>query len=120
MGILWGMKFPFHARAFQQKAHFKYLHIGIVAVAILLPSVAVAAVIGTGGSAAPFSPPILCVAKSIDVMFYTIIPPGSLLYGIGITLIVQIFLILIRRTKTPQHKEYDKEKVSTLVLSNHY
>ena len=119
-GVLWGMKFPFQARAFQQKANFKYLHIGMVAVAIVIPLVPVAVVIGTGGSAAPFSPPFICAAKNVDVLFYTIAPLGSLLFGIGISLIVPIFLILIRRTKTPQQKECAKEKVSTLVLFNHY
>ena len=109
-GVLWGMKFPFQARAFQQKAH--YFHIGMVAVAIVLPFVAVAVVIGTGGSAAPFFPPFICVAKNIDVLFYTFVPPGSLLLGIGVALIITIFLILIRRTKTPRQKECTKEMVT--------
>ena len=120
MGLLWSLRFPFHARGFQQKARFKYLHIGMVAVALVLPSVSVAVVIGTGGSAPLFSPPFLCFAKNIDVVFYTIVPPGGVAFGIGISMIVIILLVLIRRTKTPQQKECNKEKVSTLVLSNHY
>ena len=116
-GVLWGMKFPFQARAFQQKAHFKYLHIGMVAVAIVLPFIAVAVVIGTGGSAAPFFPPFICVAKNIDVLFYTFVPPGCLLLGIGVSLIITIFSILIRRTKTPRQKECTKEKVTIATYS---
>ena len=119
MGVLWSLRFPFHARSFQQKAHFKYLHIGMVAVALTFPFVSVAIVIGTGGSVSPFSPPFLCFAKNIDVVFYTIVPPGCLLFGIGISLIVTIFLVLIRRIKTPRKTDFAKEKVITLVLSNH-
>ena len=116
MGVLWGMMFPFHARTFQQKGHFKYLHVGMVVVAIVLPFVAVAVLIGTGGSTIPFFPPFLCVAKKIDVLFYTFVPPGCLLLGIGVALIVTIFWILIHRTKTPQQNESTTEKVITLVL----
>ena len=114
IGVFWGMMFPFHARAVQQKAHFKYLHIGIVAVAIVLPFAAVAVVIGTGGCAPTSSPPFQCAAKNVDVLFYTIVPPGTLLFGIGISLIVTIFSVLIRRTKTPQQNERAKEKVGAI------
>ena len=121
IGVLWGMMFPFHARTFQQKAHFKYLHIGMVTLAMVLPFVAVAVIIGIGGSAATSSPPFLCVAKNIDVLFYTTIPPGCLVFGIGIPVIVTMFSIRIhvRRTKTPQQNKCAKEKVIILVLSNH-
>ncbi len=79
--------------------------------AIILPFVSVAVVIATGGSYSPFFPPFLCVAKDVDVLFHTFVPPGCLLLGIGVSLIVTIFLILIRRTKTPQQKECPKDKV---------
>ncbi len=84
--------------------------------AIALPFVAVAVVIATGGSAPPFFPPFICVAKDVDVLFYTFVPPGSLLLGIGVSLIITIFSILIRRTKTPRQKECTKEKVTNLYI----
>ena len=88
----------------------------MVAVAILLPCiVTVPIVIGTGGSAFPFFPPFLCVSKNVDVLFYTFVPPASLILGIGISLLVPIFLILIRRTKTPQRKDA-KQTVSPSIL----
>ncbi len=118
-GVLWGMMFPFHARGLQKKGHFKYLHIGMVVVAIVLPAIPAAVVIATGGSAAPFSPPFICVAKNIDVLFYTTALPSFLLIGIGISLIVIMFLVLVRRTKSPQQKEVVEEKVITLMLSDH-
>ncbi len=118
-GVFWGVMFPFHARNFQKKAHFKYLHIGMVAVAFILPTVSAAVVIATGGSAAPFSPPFICAAKNIDVLFYTIVPPGCLMFGIGISLVATILLVLVRRTKISQQKECAEEEVHTLVLANH-
>ncbi len=82
--------------------------------AIALPAIPAAVVIATGGSAAPFSPPFICAAKNVDVLFYTIVPPGCLIYGTGISLVATILLVLVRRTKYSQQKECAEEKVITL------
>ena len=86
----------------------------MIGIAIVLPFIPLAAVLGTGGSTLGSFPPYLCFARNVDVTYYTFILPASILMGIGITLIILIFHMIVhvkakRRRDCPAGQELRTE-----------
>ena len=92
-------KFPFHYKNMKQRGHFKYVHIGMVLIALLLPLVPVGIVFGNGGFTIAFFPPSIFLPEEQDVAFYAILLPYSIVMAGGISLIAVILqeLVLVRR-----------------------
>ena len=41
VSLFWGIQFPFHARSFKEANHVKYIHIPMVIVGLVLPTLPV-------------------------------------------------------------------------------
>ena len=101
VAVFWGTKFPFHAKSFQRKGYFKYVHAAMLVISILLPFAPVTAVYATGGSTFAQFPAFLCSARSPATFFYSFILPTCILIAIGMTLVVLIFQVLLHVTQNP-------------------
>ena len=97
--VFWGVKFPFHYKNTKQRGHFKYVHIGMVLIALLLPLVPIGIALGNEGFTIALFPPLICFVKEQDVLFYAILLPYSIVMAGGISLIAVILqeLVLVRR-----------------------
>ena len=100
VAVFWGTKFPFHAKAYQRKGYFKYVHAGMLLISIGLPFIPVAVLHGTGGSSFSQFPNYLCTARSADAFFYSFILPASIILGAGMSLVVLIFQVIVHVTQT--------------------
>ena len=91
--------FPFHARTYETRGYFPYIHIGMVIAAIVLPleSVGVTVLLGTGGLTIPRFPPVLCFARETDATFFSLILPVSIINAIGVSLITIILWVVITK-----------------------
>ena len=83
------------AKIFEKNGYFRYVHFTMLGIAIVLPCVPVAAVLGTGGNAVATFPPYQCSARSSDVIYYTSVLPACILTGIGLTFLILILHVII-------------------------
>ena len=88
--LFWKVVFPFHSKIYEKSHRIKYIHAGIVLLAILVPFVPVAASMITGGFTIATLPPLLCASKSADVAFYALVFPISILMAIGIVMLLVV------------------------------
>ena len=104
--MLWGVKFPFHYSNIKQRGYIRYIHIGMVLTALLLPCVSVGIVFGTEDFTLMDFPPSVCTAGDPDVSTYAIVLPFSILMAGGISLIAVILqeLVLVRRLNVSFHR----------------
>ena len=108
LAIFWGLKFPFHARAFQTARRTKYVHITCVIISMLFPVIPVVATMikyshgksfgeatkgGLGFGIVRF-PPIFCQGRDKDTVFYTLILPIVVILLVGMTVLILIFWII--------------------------
>ena len=115
VAVFWLVKFPLHAKIFENKRYFRYVHLIMLGVALVLPCMALPAVLGTGGCRLASFPPFQCFARNSDVVYYAFILPASILMAAGITLIILILHVLIRVT-TPQRSNSLKEQDTRTTL----
>ena len=88
VGVLfWRLQFPFHARYWEQRGAFKYIHIVMLFLGVLVPCVpAIIALVVSGFTAVDYLP-FLCAPKGRDASFYTLLLPGSIVLATGVTLL---------------------------------
>jgi hypothetical protein len=69
--------FPTNAKKAEVKGYMKFIHIGVVAVSVILSLVPVVAALGTGGYTLYLFPVHLsfCQPRNLDVLFYFFILP---------------------------------------------
>ena len=89
--IFWKVQFPFHSRYYDKTNQTIYIHIGCVIIAIVLPLFSAFAVLLKGGFTIPRFPPVACVGRDVDVNFYTVVGPTTLLFALGTTVLLLIF-----------------------------
>eukprot|EP00731_Ephydatia_muelleri_P026477 Em0018g577a len=77
--LFWKVKFPFHAKAFN---NVKFVHIMVVVVALLIPVAPVISAFVTGGFTMSSFPPVFCVTKNSNAVYFTLILPISLIVAI--------------------------------------
>ena len=94
--LYWKIQFPFHARYYDTAKRTKYIHIACVVVAFVFPIIAPVTVSATGGFTITRFPPIVCLGRDADANFYTIVFPTTIIYAVGITVMLLI-LWRIRR-----------------------
>ena len=95
LGVTWRVKFPLHARSFEQKSYFKYVYIAMIAVALALPIGSVAVGFATGGYGLPRFPPTTCLTVDPGASFYGFVIPVVTILGLGICTIFALFCLLI-------------------------
>jgi hypothetical protein len=85
--IFWKVWFPTNAKKAEVKGYMKFIHIGVVAVSVILSLVPVAAALGTGGYTLSSFPVHLvpCTPRNLDVSFYSIILPFCIIQPAGST-----------------------------------
>ena len=104
VSLFWGIQFPFHARSFKAADRVKYIHIAMVIVGLVLPTLPIIVTFTAGNpNARGFGPgrypPIQCLGLQSDPTFYSLVLPINLLSAIGIPLLIIIFWI-IRKVHT--------------------
>lgn len=92
--LFWKVKFPFHARFFEQVGRMRYIHIFIVITALVVPVTPVIAAAADGGFAVTHFPPILCTGRSAKATFYSLILPIIVLKQCGLTMLIVVFWII--------------------------
>jgi hypothetical protein len=75
--IFWKVWFPTNAKNAQVKGYMKFIHIGVVAVSVILSLVPVAAALGTGGYTIYIFSIYLsfCQPRNINALFYSLVLP---------------------------------------------
>ena len=97
VSLFWGIRFPFHAKSFENAHRTKYVHITMVAVALVLPALPVIVTFTTGdpsGFGLTRFPPLLCTGMQRDSTFYSLVLPINILMATGIPLLIIIFRII--------------------------
>ena len=117
LAIFCGVKFPMRAKAFEKNGYFRHCHFIMLAIAVVVPFIPVAAVLGTGGSAVTNFPPFQCYARSSDVFYYTYILPGCILMGTGITLLILMLHVIIHHVSVLQIHSLQEQDLRTQVYS---
>jgi len=83
-----GIQFPFHARSFKTTVRIKYIHIAMVIVGLVLPTLPVIVTFTAGNSSSRgFGqmrfPPILYTSLQRDPTFYSLVLPINILIATG-------------------------------------
>ena len=89
----------------------------MLAIAVLVPFIPVAAVLGTGGSAVTNFPPFQCYARSTDVFYYTYILPGCIMMGTGIALLILMLHAISRHVTSLQMHSKQEQDLRTQVYN---
>ena len=120
VAVFWGTKFPFHAKSFQRKGYFKYVHAAMLITSIALPFVPVAVVQGTGKSTLAQIPAFLCTARSPEAFFYSFVLPASIILAAGMSLVVLIFQVIVHvtQTQTQRNGTHNDQVRFTIKYSN--
>lgn len=86
--LFWKLLFPFHARMWERRGRFKYIHIVMVVSGVLLSflPVLMSLVLGKGYKGVDYLPQ-LCAPSNTIVGYYTLMLPGSLILAVGVTLL---------------------------------
>ena len=84
----------------ESKEYIKYIHIGLLVTVLLLPCITVGVLFGTGGLQLGRFPPVVCYAEDLDVTFYILILPISIIMAVGNTMLILIFHVLIQPVHT--------------------
>jgi hypothetical protein len=88
--IFWKVQFPFHSRYFDKTNQTKYVHAACVAAAVIIPIFAPLAMSLRGGFTFVRFPPVTCLGRDVDVAFYAVVLPATMLYATGTTLLLLI------------------------------
>jgi len=99
VSLFWKIRFPFHARSFTTAGRIKYIHIAMVIVGLVLPTLPVIVTFTAGnpstrGFGQTRYPPILCTSLQRDPTFYSLVLPINIFLAIGIPLLIIIFWII--------------------------
>ena len=96
MTLFWGITFPFHYRSLETRGRLIYIHITIIVVALLLPTIPVGIALGTGGYIYDGVPPLACLPRNTVVAFYAVFLPSTVMIATGGTFLILIIWKLIK------------------------
>ena len=92
--IIFGAYFPFCARLFEAKGRYKYVHIAAVICAFLIPAPNIGIQFTLGGYSRTLVP-LWCLSNRSSAFFFAVIP-ASLASAVFLTLVVLLFIKIIR------------------------
>ena len=95
--LFWGIMFPFHAKTWENRGYFRYVHIVMLIAAIVLPLESVGVILGTGGLTISRFPTISCFAREPNASYFAFVLPESIMGAAGVSLIVIILWVVITR-----------------------
>ena len=99
VSLFWGIQFPFRAQSLQAAGRVKYIHITMVIVGLVLPTLPVVVAFTAGNpDARGFGlvrfPTFICTSLQRDPTFYSLVLPVNILAAIGVPLLIIIFWII--------------------------
>jgi len=96
VSLFWDIKFPFHARSFETAHRIKYIHITMVTVGLVLPTLPVIVAFSAGNpSTRGFRlTRFLCTSLQRDPTFYSLVLPINIVLAIGVPLLTILFWII--------------------------
>ena len=116
--LFWGIMFPFHAKTYENRGYFPYIHIMMLIAAIVLPLESVGVILGTGGLTISGFPPRTCFAREPDASYFAFVLPLSVMGAAGVSLIIIILWVVITRVgklKSGQSEVSEGDKVASSV-----
>ena len=93
---------PYRARSYEASRKMKYIHISSIAAGLVIPCVPVAVIMGDSAlkGTSAFKPnrfpPIGCIARNPDALFYSLILQLDLVTMLGCTLLVIIIWFILQ------------------------
>ena len=115
LAVFCGIKFPLRAKTFEKNGYFRHAHIIMLGIGIVVPFIAVAVLLGKGGSAVATFPPFQCYSRSTDVVYYIYILPGCIMMGTGITLLILMLHAISRHVTSLQIHSKQEQDLRTQV-----
>ena len=99
VSLFWKIRFPFHARSFEATHRLKYIHIAMVIVGLVLPTLPVIVTFTAGnpstrGFGLTSFPPVLCTSLQSDPSFYSLVLPINIVLANGVPLLITVFWII--------------------------
>ena len=96
VSLFWKIRFPFHARSFETAHRIKYIHITMVIVGLVLPTlpVIVAFTAGNPSTRGFRLTRFLCTSLQRDPTFYSLVLPINIVLAIGVPLLIILFWII--------------------------
>ena len=91
--IFYQIKFPFHSKQLKKQ---RMIHILVVLLAVVLPTIPVIVSFTTGGFVISNYPPLVCISKSSDAAYYTLALPISIIIAMGASLLFLLLLAVIK------------------------
>ena len=90
LGMCWSIVFPFHYRRFKTEGRIKYIHAFTVVVGLVLPVIPALLPLIDGYVIIPgqFN---FCSGRNIDIIFFAVDFPASILVATSTTMLVIIF-----------------------------
>ena len=88
--------FPFRARMSKINGQSKFIFVGILIPALLVPFVALIAIVESGGFVTWNFTPSICVEQNIGVAFYIVILPLNVFTVLGTSLLIMVIALLIK------------------------
>lgn len=117
--LFWKIRFPFHAKIFESKRRFKYVHITMIIIGFLLPLLPVVVAFTAGdpslrGFRTILYPPFRCDNLQPVPLFYSLLLPLNLLLVAGNVLLIIIFWV-IHKVTTAQSQQHTVMLLHTLI-----
>ena len=98
--VFFGVSFPFYMQSFQKSTRSKYLCVGLTLAGIVIPVLPVTIIASIDDFTIPRWPPINCISRSSDVIFYAVILPITLSSAVALTMILFIVKEIAKVYKT--------------------
>ena len=92
--IFWNVRFPDYYLLLTRRHQLKYIHLMTILIAIFVPCIPVAVAFGTGGFINARFPPLLCLSRSANAAFFSLVLPVSILIASGVSLLLAVFWTL--------------------------
>lgn len=94
--MFWAVWFPFHALRFETTDRYKYIHLTVVLLALILPGIPAGIHFATDGFEFGRYPSITCIGRNSRINFYVIILPAALANAVALSLLIPIFWIVYK------------------------
>ena len=95
MGLGWSIMFPFHYRRFKTNGRIKYIHASTVALSLVLPAIPALLLTIHGYIVIP-GPFEFCIPRNIDIAYFTITLPISILLATTTSIFVLLFWKILK------------------------
>ena len=96
VSIFFEIRLPFQTRSVRASGRIKYIHSGLLLIAVLFPLIPVMILIFVGGFSSRRFPPFICSPGNANAAFYSTFFPLSLVIASGSSLMIGIVWIIVK------------------------